>query len=319
MSTRGPWAEIARQMGGRLTFDCSLEGLSAYGSAIRAKALAKVEQVEELKKLITLKNELDCPLYILGGGSNTIFVGPEFKGLVIKLGKKFQEVSDSGDALMRAGAAAPTSLVLETATTLGYAGLEGLVGIPGCFGGALVMNAGSYGFEIGSVVERLWGLDGQGVEFTVYRDSITCHYRHLFGLPDEALVLGAELRLQKGLESDIRQKIRDNLSRRGTTQPKGWRSAGSVFKNPPGCSAGRIIEECGYKGLALGGARVSEVHANFIVAQGPIDGSLVLELINIIRAGVFEKLGIALEPEVKIVGPLGLMAPIPLEVKHVRS
>ena len=312
MIDRTAWERTAAAKAGRVFFDAPLAGMTTYGVGGPAAVLARPESPEELSELLEARENL--PVFILGGGSNTLFADEGFEGLVIKLGKAFQTVDASEDGRIRAGAGVPTAAVLETSVAMEFSGLEGLAGIPGSFGGALMMNAGSYGLEVGSAVEYVFGLDGQGQKFRRSKTELTFEYRRLSGLPEGAVVLGADLCLNEGRPEDIRKLIDDYLVRRTETQPRGLRSAGSVFKNPPGQAAGRLIDECGFKGLAVGGVMVSEIHANFIVARGPVESGQILELINKIRAGVYQRRGVILEPEIKIIGPRGPMAPAPLEV-----
>ena len=319
MIDRQPWARIAAVMGDRLIFDAPLANRTTYGVGGPAAVLARPDSPEELAELLEIQVREKLPVYILGGGSNTLFTEAGFEGLVIKLGQMFQLVQASEDGQLTAGAGVPTAAVLENAASMEFSGLEGLAGIPGSFGGALMMNAGSYGLELGSVVESVLGLDGQGREFRRLKADLKFEYRRMTGLPDGAVILGAELRLSSGRPEDIRKLIAEYLNRRAENQPKGVRSAGSVFKNPPGLYAGKLIEECGFKGLTVGGAMISEVHANFIVARGRVESGHILELIDTVRAGVYQQRGVILEPEIKIVGPGGLMAPVPLEVTDGRS
>ena len=319
MIDRSPWAPIAAAMEQRLIFDAPLANLTTYGVGGPAAILARPESPEELSALLEMRARQELPVHILGGGSNTLFADEGFEGLIVKLGKMFQSVDASEDGRIMAGAGVPTAAVLETAVNMELSGLEGLAGIPGSFGGALMMNAGSCGQEVGATVEYVFGLDGQGRKFRRPKGELKFEYRRLGGLPEGAVMLGADLRLGRDRPEDIKNLIGEYRSRRAKTQPQGLRSAGSVFKNPPGLYAGKLIEECGFKGLAVGGARVSEVHANFIVVQGPSESGQILELINKVRAGVYERRGVILEPEIKIIGPRGPMAPAPLGVDHGRA
>lgn len=305
-------------MGGRLVFDAPLAPLTTYGTGGPADVLARPDSAEELAELLKIQTDQEMPVHILGGGANTLFADEGFRGLVIKLGRMFQTVQGSVDGQMSAGAGVPTAGVLENAAVMEFSGLEGLAGIPGSIGGALMMNAGSFGLELGSVVEAVYGLDGRGRHFRREKVELKFEYRRLTGLPEGAVILGTDLRLSPGRPEDIRKLMAEYQRRRAESQPKGLRSAGSVFKNPPGLYAGKLIEECGFKGTAVGGAEVSEVHANFIVVRDRAESGQIIELMNKIRAGVREKCGVALEPEIKIIGPRGPLAPAPLEADNGR-
>ncbi|MDR2945883.1 MAG: UDP-N-acetylmuramate dehydrogenase [Candidatus Adiutrix sp.] len=305
MIDRRPWDSLASRLGDRLIFGAPLADLTRYGVGGSAALLARPESAEEVRDLLAVRNETGLPLSILGGGSNTLFTEAGFAGLVMRIGQGFQVVEALGDTGLRAGAGAHTAAVAEAAAERGLRGLEGLAGIPGRFGGALMMNAGSFGQDVGSCVERLFGLDAQGREFSLGKAELRYEYRRLSGLAEGAVLLGAELRLEAGHPEDIKRTVAENLARRSASQPKGFRSAGSVFKNPAGHSAGRLIEECGLKGATIGGAAVSEVHANFIVVQGKAESGHILELVDKIRAAVYNQRGVVLEPEIKIIGPTG--------------
>jgi UDP-N-acetylmuramate dehydrogenase len=184
-------------------------------------------------------------------------------------------------------------------------GLECLAGVPGTVGGALAGNSGAGGQAVGRVVGRLFILGEDGEAKALKETELKFSARRLSGLPPEAVILGAEFNLKPRPKTEIRSHITEALERRRQTQPLGERSAGCVFKNPPGQSAGRIIDECGFKGHVYGGAIVSEIHANFIIARAGATCADILALMEVIRRGVSEKRGLLLEPEIRIIGPTG--------------
>jgi UDP-N-acetylmuramate dehydrogenase len=179
--------------------------------------------------------------------------------------------------------------------------MEFCAGIPGSVGGAVRMNAGAYGGEIGNVVESVNFLDASGKIRNVPRAGLPFSYRNL-DLPAESIIIGATFRLRRGAAEKIAGRVREIIGLRREKHPLEFPNAGSIFKNPPDCPAGRLIEEAGLKGFRIGDAQVSEKHGNFIVNRGAATAADLLRLIALIHQRVFEKTGHALETEVKIIG-----------------
>ncbi len=307
MAGREMWAELRREMDGRLDFDVPMKDFTTYGVGGPAAVLARPETDAELAGILSLCRRRDLPYFILGAGSNLLFLDEGFEGVVVKLGGGFRNIEHRGDGRVRAGAAAPVGQLLDKAVEWSLGGLECLAGIPGTVGGAVWMNAGSFGRTVGQAVTGLRYLDPRGT-FGQARtgDQLEFTYRRLHGLPAGSVILEAELSLEADRREDIQARIREHLATRAERHPRGVRSAGSVFKNPPGLAAGKIIEECGLKGAAIGGAMVSELHGNFIVnPEGRAASRDILELIKLVMAGVRERRGLALELEIKIIGSSG--------------
>lgn len=237
---------------------------------------------------------------VAGKGSNLLVADTGFRGAVIVLGKEFKQHSAEGDSI-KAGAACILAYVVRDAFSKGLGGLEFAVGIPGTVGGALAMNAGSREVWMGSVVESvtlyrsdvgLQRLRGSDIAW-VYRDS---------GLSPAAVIVESVLRLNEADKAQIREDMERSLRARKQTQPLSSPSAGSVFRNPERESAGRLIEAAGLKGTRLGNARISDVHANFIVNEGGASAEDVLRLMQKIQMTVKDTYGIELEPEVRLLG-----------------
>ena len=207
---------------------------------------------------------------------------------------------DGGSVRLRVGAGYSLAKLAQEAGERGLSGLEFARGIPGTVGGAIIMNAGAHGQEIGERVVWVKALvDGELRELTAsecnfgYRES---------SLKDKAWVLEAELELFPGEREEILLRMQENLRKRAATQPLEWPNAGSVFRNPPGDFAARLIEEAGWKGKSCGAAKVSEKHSNFIINTGGARAADVLFLIRAIRADVYERFGIELQPEIQYLG-----------------
>ena len=299
-----PWRRLAETLGDRLTFQAPLRDFTTFRVGGPARALARPEKLEELQALLAAARDEGAPVIVLGGGSNLLFDDAGFDGLVIKLGSGFAGLEGLG-TLVRAGAAAAAADLLAWALARDLGGLEGLTGLPGSVGGAVAGNAGAGPEGLGRAVSRLFILDGGGGRIRTFKaEDLNFTYRRLEGLPEGAVILEVEFGLTPGPAGDIRARLEEFRERR-RSQPLGGRSAGCVFKNPPSLSAGRLIDECGFKGHRAGGARVSEAHANFILAEAGATAADILALIDHVRRGVLARHGLTLELELKVIGPGG--------------
>ncbi len=244
------------------------------------------------------------PFFILGKGSNALASDLGARGAVIRLGGEFKRVAwreEGNDARIEVGAASAVSQLVREAARRGYAGLEFAEGIPGSVGGALFMNAGAYGSEMEKIVERVEGVAADGKAVGFRRDEMVFSYRDSH-LPPGTIVTVVHMRLQKRDVAEVGAKVRELVSRRKQSQPAGYPNSGSMFRNPPGDFAGRLIEAAGLKGRRIGNAAISERHANFIVNLGGARAADVKRLMETARAAVKEKFGVELAPEVRLLG-----------------
>jgi len=243
----------------------------------------------------------DEPLLFVGLGSNLLVRDGGFRGTAI-LTHSAALHPDLVDGRVSAAAGVAAPKVARFAATHGLAGAEFLAGIPGTVGGALAMNAGCYGSETWDIVDEVETIGRDGAVHVRTKAEFEIGYRHCAGPKDEWFV-GAIFELPAGDGEASRQRIKELLAKRIASQPLSLPNAGSVFRNPPGDHAARLIESCGLKGLARGGARVSEKHANFIVnPKGAASAADIEALILHVRKTVLERTGVALIPEVRIVG-----------------
>ncbi len=219
---------------------------------------------------------------------------------MLKLGAGFTRIDIDG-CDVRAGAAAQFGKLAETTAERGLAGLEFGEGIPGSVGGGLVMNAGAFGGEIARVVIAIHGVQEAGASLTLSKDEAGFAYRRS-SLPAGFIITGVDFRLMPGERESLRERIHEIRARRTSRQPRIEPNAGSVFKNPPGGFAGKLLEEAGLKGKRFGAAAFSDQHANFIVNLGGAKACEVRSLIELARARVLQQAGITLEPEVRLVG-----------------
>jgi len=256
--------------------------------------------VSDLATATTVLADEGVPWTVLGKGSNVLVSDLGYRGAILSLGRDFKRHSLEGEHL-KTGAAVILAAAVRDAFSAGRTGLEFAVGIPGTVGGALAMNAGSRDEWIGSVVESVTVfVPGNGL-VGIRGPEIAWGYRQS-GLAQRGIIVEAALRLEEGDEAHIRRTMEASLRRRKRSQPLGMPSAGSVFVNPEGDSAGRLIEASGLKGLQIGGAAVSEIHANFIVNAGGATAADVVELIRTIRDTVKDMHDIELRPEVRFLG-----------------
>jgi UDP-N-acetylenolpyruvoylglucosamine reductase len=267
-----------------------------------ARVFAEPATVAELRQLLVEAHTRGLPVLMLGRGSNLLVPDEGVDGVVISLGhENWQTFEVRPDGRAWVGAGLRLKNLCGLAIKAGLKGFEFLEGIPGNVGGALRMNAGAMGGWMFDVVEEVQLMGFDGAVRTVPRAALHATYRHCAEL-DEAIALGALLRpVASGESTDIRRQVDVYQKKRVESQPR-EPSAGCIFKNPPGNSAGRLIDESGLKGERVGDAEVSTVHANFIINRGHATSADVIGLVRKIRARVKEARGIDLEPEVLLYG-----------------
>ena len=241
----------------------------------------------------------DVAVMPLGRGSNMLIPDAGFDGLVLDLSTLSGLAIEGHGAT--AGAGVRMGKLAQSCANHGLTGLEFMATVPGDVGGGIAMNAGAFGQQVSDTLESIRILDRLGQTSELGAAALTMRYRHT-ALPAGAIVLAASFALQAGEPETIRERMRAMRAQRSDTQPLAWPNCGSVFKNPEGDHAARLVEAAGLKGFAIGGARISEVHANFIVNDGSASTADVLALIDKAQQEVKARFGIALEPEVRIVG-----------------
>ena len=269
----------------------------------KAAMLVECDELSALTEALEILAEEDVDWRVLGKGSNLLVSDEGYAGAVVVLGKDFRHFTTEDDEL-KTGAAVPLARLVQEAFSKGLSGLEFAVGIPGTVGGAIVMNAGSRDEWFDSVIRSVTVLEpGRGL-VGLRRSEVSWGYRST-DLRSRGIVVEASLRLEQGDPTKIRWAMERSLSRRKRTQPLSMPSAGSIFKNPVGDSAGRLIEAAGLKGMTVGGAQISETHANFIVNLGTASASDVLSVMERARETVKEAFGVELEPEIELLGEFG--------------
>jgi UDP-N-acetylmuramate dehydrogenase len=269
-----------------------------YGLGGPADYFIRPETVEQLKTIARRCNENNIPIYVLGFGSNLLINDNGLRAAVIKLeAEKFARTQFDGEQLTAWAGAKLSELVL-TCVKKGLSGMEALTGIPGSIGGAVRMNAGGNFGDIGAAIETVTLMDSQGDIFEKSKPELMFDYR---GTNITAqFILNARLKLTSADPEQIMRTVKEIWIYKKNSQPLNTRNCGCVFKNPRGVSAGALIDRAGLKGLQIGGAIVSEKHANFIIAEKGCKSRDVVRLIDAVKERVKEQFGIELELEIEI-------------------
>ena len=259
--------------------------------------LLLIRKHESIPGLLQLLDSNGVTHKFLGGGSNLLVRDGELPWVVTQLARSEPEVILDGN-FAQVDAAADLGRTVTFCAKNDLGGMEGLIGVPGTIGGALRMNAGAYGMQIGTYVREVKLYRAAERRLEILRgEQISFEYRHTSFAPDD-MMLAVKLELPSKPFKEILQGIRICNEKRRASQPLGQKSAGCIFKNPPGASAGRMIDELGLKGLSVGDARVSDRHANFFVNSGSASAADMLSLIGDVRERVFKAFGVTLEHEV---------------------
>jgi UDP-N-acetylmuramate dehydrogenase len=269
-----------------------------------ADVFVRAESADDVRLVLEYATRCALPVFPLGGGSNVLVGDRGLPGIVVVLGRGFDYVrstAEGGEALVTAGAGARTGRVARRTVAAGLGGFEFAEGIPGTIGGALRMNAGAYGGDMAGVVDAVSGLTADGAMLRFERGALRFGYRQV-GLPPGFIVLEVVLRLRREPAPALRARLADLRRKREQAQPQGSPNAGSMFKNPPGDHAGRLIDAAGLKGARVGAMQISERHGNFFLNLGGARAAEVKALMDLAQRVVWERFQVRLEPEVRLVG-----------------
>lgn len=266
-----------------------------------ADMYVSVGSIDELSELLKLAKETQTPYTVIGNGSNILVGDNGIRGLVIEIGSNLAYCEADGDKIY-AQAGALLSKIASLAAANSLSGMEEISGIPGTLGGGIYMNAGAYGGEIKNVIKNVTYVDTDGEIITVTGDECNFGYRQSIFTDGKKFIVSAELDLKKDDKTAISERMADFRKRRCDKQPLAYPSAGSTFKRPEGYFAGALIEQAGLKGYGIGGACVSDLHAGFIINCGDATAKDVLDLISYVQKTVYDKFGVTLEPEVRLLG-----------------
>jgi len=291
---------------GVLSVNSPLARCTSFRIGGPADLLLAPTSVAMLATALATARRIGLSVTILGGGSNVLVSDRGVRGLVVRLGRAFDyrrwEVDEDGSsAIVEVGAATRLAKLVAEAVQRGFGGIEFAAGIPGSVGGGALMNAGAFGGELGDTIERVSGCTLGGQVHDLVRSRLDFSYRKL-ELADPLVITSVRFRLVRSSTANLRSTVQTVQAKRRTKQPLGFPNAGSIFKNPVGEFAGRLIEQAGLKGTAVGNAQVSPDHANFIVNLGGARAQDVRDLMSLVQGAVWRRSGVWLEPEVRLIG-----------------
>lgn len=285
---------------GKILENESLKKYNTYKIGGTAKLVVLPDSIEKLLELLHIIKDNNIKYKVIGKGSNLIFSSKEFDGIIIKLDKLDKLEIDGTKVVVGAGYSL-IKLSLETAK-IGLSGLEFAAGIPGTVGGSVFMNAGAYKNDIGELIESIKVIDDNLNVIEMKKEDLDFNYRHSFLQEHKNYIcLEVTLNLVEADIDEIKEKIKKRKEKRMETQPLEYPSAGSVFRNPEDIPAGKLIEDAGLKGKMIGGAMVSEKHANFIINYDNATSEDVYELIHYVKNEIKKQMGVELRQEQEFV------------------
>ncbi len=284
---------------GEVLENVDLKKYNTYGIGGRAKYLIYPSSVDNLKKLLHYLSNNEISWIVLGGGSNVILPDEDFSGAIIKLDKLDKYEVD--DKTITVASGLPLTKFINNMLSDGFTNYANILGIPGTVGGAIRGNVGAFGKCIFDDLISVTIMDENGNIQELKKEDINFEYRYTSFKDTHDIIIEAKFLGQTGNIAEALQKIKENAVKRKNTQPLEYKNAGSVFKNPLQYSAGYVIEHSGLKGFAIGGAKVSEKHANFIINYDNAKSSDIIKLINIIEEEVYKKFKIKLKLEQEII------------------
>jgi UDP-N-acetylmuramate dehydrogenase len=297
------YAALQGKVAGKIQRDVGLRGLTSYRLGGPAALYFEPKNIGDLEILSAAMAEVEpVDVLILGRGSNLVVSDSGWPGLVVRLGSEFSALDRASGGRVVAGGGASLPQLCNWAARRGLSGVEFAIAIPGSVGGGVRMNAGAHGGDLSQTLTSatVFDIDGASVGERS-REDLGMTYRRST-LTDGEIVLAAEFELEESDPIEVKGRVEGYRKHRAETQPPAVQNAGSVFKNPPGDHAGRLVEAAGLKGFKVGSASVSELHANFFIAGGPAKAQDVYDLVHEVRSRVRDAFGITLEPEVRFVG-----------------
>ncbi|MFZ5647229.1 MAG: UDP-N-acetylmuramate dehydrogenase [Bacillota bacterium] len=295
------YSEIREQFKGNLLFKEPMSLHTSWRIGGPAEVLAEPRDVDDLVFILKCAGRYGIPLTVIGAGTNLLVKDGGIGGVVVQIGAGFSYLRIEGE-VVTAGGGLRLSRLASAARDAGLGGFEFIAGIPGTVGGAVLMNAGAYGSTVSNLIEEVTCVDYSGNLIRIEGVRMDWGYRKSGLEEKDLIVVEAVFRGTPRDRELIHADMEKYLSSRKAKQPLEYPSCGSVFKNPPGNYAGKLIDEAGCRGLRVGDAQVSHKHSNFIVNLGNARASDVLDLIDTVKRRVFEKSGINLEMEVKVLG-----------------
>ncbi len=290
--------DIRRNFRGRIALNETIAPYTTFRIGGPADIYLEPLDRDDALALVRHLERNDVPYFLMGNGSNILVSDDGVRGAVVNLEKGFNFL-EFHEPAVHAGAGVKLARFVDFCIQHGRRGAEMLSGIPGTLGGAIIMNAGAYGGEISDYMLSVEMIrDGELVRIDKSEGGFAYRTSNLRG----SVVLEATFEFPEGLPDEMKTIRRETLLKRNASQPVRWPNAGSIFKNPPGDYAARLIQECGLKGRRVGGAEIAELHANFIINTDGATAADVIALMKIARDEVRDRFGVELEPEIKFVG-----------------
>lgn len=287
----------------KIIFDEPMKKHTSFKIGGTADYFFKATTLEELQNIIKFAKIKELPITIIGNGSNLLVTDKGIRGLVIKIDIKKLKIEKKDEfAVIEVGAGNKLMALATKMKDEELSGLEGLSGIPGSVGGAIVMNAGAYGKEMKDVVLSTTCMDKNGKLYTFSNEEQEFSYRNSIFQKKDYIIIETKLKLEYGKKDEIQKKMEEYFKSRKEKQPIKYPSAGSSFKRQEGIITAKLIDDVGLKGYKIGGAQVSEKHAGFIVNYNNATATDVINLIDYIKEKVYSKYGIKIEEEIKIIG-----------------
>ena len=287
---------------GTLVYDAPMSRYTTWRIGGNADCLFLPEDGEDIVAALSFAKDRDIPYMVMGNGSNMLVLDGGIRGLVIKIGESMSSYTLQENLVLAAQSGCILAKMARETARMGLKGLEWAAGIPASLGGAAVVNAGAYEHSFYETLQAVEIINGDGKLSTITVDDLEYGYRNTSLMQSGVVVTKVFLQMEEGIAEELTASVDMTLKSRRDKQPLELPSAGSVFKNPPGDHAGRLVEASGLRGLMLGGAQVSEKHGNFIVNIDHATAQDVLALIDQVQHIVNQKFGIMLEPEVRLVG-----------------
>ena len=298
----GELITLAKSLGAVTEENAPMSKYTSFKTGGNADLFIIPASVDSLSQIIKKCKALNIKPFVMGNGSNLLVTDSGYKGVMIKIGSNLSSMKMLDENTIECESGVMMKALCNFALDNSLSGLEFAFGIPGNLGGAVYMNAGAYGGEMKDVLYSCTHIDSDGNIGTLTKDQLDLGYRRSAYTDNGYTIISATLKLQKGDKTEIKEAMNDKLRRRKEKQPLEFPSAGSTFKRPEGYFAGALIEDCQLKGYTIGGAQVSEKHAGFVINRGGATSTDILNLIKHIQDTVFEKHGVKLETEVKIIG-----------------
>ena len=286
---------------GKVLFNEPMDRHTSIGVGGMADVLIFPGSIEELSQTIFYLRDCNVPFIPVGNCTNLIVRDGGYRGVLVSLKELTAIDYQPSPISIYAEAGVPLFEIVNLSIKESLTGMEFCAGIPGSVGGGVKMNAGAFGSELKDIVRTVSLMNGRGETKVAVKDELNFGYRNL-DLPEGTVILGAKFLLTKGSGEKIQERVSEIISMRKQKHPPEHRSAGSIFKNLPDISAGKIIDDVGLKGQKAGGAKISEIHGNFIVNSGGAKAKDIISLIDMARNRVWEERGIHLETEVRIIG-----------------